>query len=96
MFMLWPHAYTSLHVILDHKNHPFLTDAMISLTKAVCECVTSVFLCNPDQARVSVTQPPAVTEALATTTWMPSAVPVHLVGEETHATQVRPQDGIYH
>lgn len=57
--------------------------------------MTSVLLCNPGQARGSVTQPPAVMEAPATTTGMPSAVPAHLVGEETHATQVRSQDGVY-
>lgn len=39
-----------------------------------------------------MTQSPAVTEAPATTTEMPSAVHAHLGGEETHATQVRLQD----
>lgn len=46
------------------------------------------------QARASATQPPAVMEAPATTTVMPSAVHAHLGGEETHATQVRLQDGV--
>lgn len=41
------------------------------------------------QVRVSVTRPPAVMEAPATTMEMPSAVRAHLAGEETHATQVR-------
>lgn len=36
-----------------------------------------------------MTQPPAVTEAPATTTGIPSAVPAHLGGEETLATQPR-------
>lgn len=50
-------------------------------------------LFDPGQVRGSATQPPAVTEAPATTTAMPSAVPARQAGEETHATQVRPQDG---
>lgn len=97
-----PPGYTSLYVltakiyttlcILDQQNYPFLLMLWIVVWRS---CVTSVFLCNPVQARTSVTQPPAAMEAPATTTGMPSAVLAHLVGEETHATQVRPQDGIY-
>lgn len=43
------------------------------------------------QGRASVMQPPAAMEAPATTTAMPSAVPVRLDGEGTRATRVRHQ-----
>lgn len=80
----------NIQSILGYKNDPFLLMWIIIWR----QCVTSVFLCNPGQARDRVTQPPALMEAPATTTGMPSAAPAHLVGEETHATQVRPQDAI--
>lgn len=65
-----------------------------SYEEGVCTFVTSVFVCFPHQVRASVTQPPVVMGAPATTTGMPSAVRVHLGGEETRATQVRPQDDV--
>lgn len=81
--------------MMSTQELPFLTDVMTGHMKVACARVTSVFGCNPGQVRASVTQPPAVMEAPATTTAMPFAVPARLVGEGTHATQVRPQDGVY-
>lgn len=72
--------------VLDRKNDPF---SSMLWTVVHRWCVTSVFLCDPGQAKVSVTQPLAVTEAPATTAATLSAVPAHPVGEEMRATRVR-------
>lgn len=71
-------------IILSYGYHGYSCEDWVHV------CVWPlVFLCNPGQVKGNVTRPPAVTEAPATTMGMPSAVPAHLVGEETHATQVR-------
>jgi len=72
--------------VLDRKNDPF---SSMLWTVVHRWCVTSVLLCDPGQAKVSVTQPLAVTEAPATTAATLSAVPAHPVGEEMRATRVR-------
>lgn len=83
IFCVFWHTETSHFVVFS--SHMWVVRAL----------VTSVFRCTSGQVRASVTQPPAVTEAPVMTTVIPFSALVHLDGKETHATQVRPQDGVW-